>query len=169
MKILLLSFLAFCFSSAYSQCEKIEIKKDKFTDVTTRRTSGVVDQRRESPGVNIFVYNKKVVVPAVLSFNDSDSTYNLTLTVKGNTGVFKPQGAFVVYSNGHKIQLPENEVVNTAIGGYEFYITSFKLTPDNLSDLKLSSITDIRVYSYDCSLSQWLGDEIRQYFACIIP
>jgi hypothetical protein len=154
---------------SFGQCDEIEVTKDKFTDVVTKRTPGLIKKEKDKSdlGINIVEKNKMIVLPVTLSYTSDSGKYSLTLMVRGKEGIFSPKGAWLVLADGTKLQYPEAYVMSYPISDIEYYIAATQITKDEVNILGRTAITDIRVDSYECSLSAWLGGKIRSYFECL--
>ena len=157
--------------SANAQCEKIEITKDKFTDVVTKKTPGItIYPKNQEKGTNIFYVKNKVGVPVTIVYhsgNDTAAGYSLVVTILGKETNFSSEGCYILFDDGSKISYPTAYVHNQEIDKYNLYISTFKITDEEFKKLIYYKITDIRVGSFDSSLPDWLSKEMMSFAKCL--
>jgi hypothetical protein len=152
---------------SFSQCEDVQTKVDKFTDRKTTVTPTAVNmQKGTPPGNGVIVVNKKVLMPVTLTLSGDPDSSLLILQVKGEYSVLPSKGAYVIFASGDKWQFPESSVIVHSVGDYVLYLSYLYLKPEDVELLKKSAITDVRVDTYECSLSPWLGEKFQQFVTC---
>jgi len=128
-------------------CADFDIVTDKFTSEVTYR-SPVKDQISFIKVIN----------------GDRENIY-MRVKVYGRTLSIAKQGVVLLLKNGDKIVKSDEDIEVEVNGSGYTYSSFFGLTKQDLVILKNNSITDVRLYVYDSSVTN--GDLLREYARCL--
>ncbi|MDN4011562.1 hypothetical protein QX233_03740 [Chryseobacterium gambrini] len=124
-------------------CSKIDIKKDKFTNIITKR----------SPASDPVCFIK-------------DGSYYLRLITYGSTPVVDGNGVIILLSNGKKIIKSTEIDVDVEDGKYE-YRAFIRLNKSDIDLLSKYAIEDFKLYIFE-NTQKLSGEIYKEYLKCII-
>lgn len=162
-----LIFFILLSAKSFSQCEQIEYKKDKFTDVEVWKTPLYLEKKKQKVDKNVLVINNKAVSPIMLFYTSDKKRYVISATLFGERSSFAPKGLYIVFQNGEKLQYPEMEIVEDRLTYSISYFTSTDVDEDEIKTLTSSPITDIRMGTVDTVVDPWLGEKMLENFKCL--
>lgn len=141
-------------------CEKIEIKKDKFTGETKLYTPLVKGSISYVP---CYFYFIKVI-------RGDKATIYMNIEQYARTVSVNKKGVYLLFDDGSKLS-KDSEALDVKVddsGNYYKYRAFFPLSESDISILTKKLITDDRLYIYDGTVSKDKAKEIQEYLKCLI-
>jgi len=133
-------------------CNEIKIKKDKFEDIETHITPFNID------GISF-----------LKSISNNKKDYFINIRVNGSTLNVGEKGVYILLENGKKILKPNEKIdvdVNKNSTGWE-YSAFINLNNEEITLLKSSRITDVKLFIYEKEISLKNGLLTQEYLKCI--
>lgn len=134
-------------------CNNILIKKDKFEDLETHMTPF------GNQGLSL-----------MKSIRNNIKTYYLSVKVNGGTLNVGEKGAYILLENGKKISKPNEKIdvdYNSRNASDWEYSAFIQLSQEEISLLKSSRITDVKLYIYENEITIKNGLIIQEYLKCL--
>lgn len=149
MKKLLITLALIPMISQAQNCSKITEDLDKFTNVTS------------------YITNTGTALDFFKTIKGRDTIYTLYIEITTVTATAGKKGAFVLLSNGKKIERPMSDVECNAMGGSLVHSSTIKLTRQEMEMLKRYAVTDAKLYVYTLEISEIDQLSIKDYANCI--